>query len=90
MTHLVVITLTNAEHRALLELAARAGITIEEWVHRAAVDVASGLSDARSPRRDEGAKVRPWGSTPPLVVCGHCRMATRPVKTCDNCERALV
>ncbi len=87
MTHLILITLTNAERRALLELAARDDVTIEEWVHRAAMGA---VTDLRSPRRDEGAKSRPWGTTPPLVVCGHCRMETRPVKTCDNCEGTLL
>jgi len=90
MTHPVVATFSTAQHRILFALAARDGVTVERWVEQAtlsAIDRDTGES-RKLPRRDADAKA-PWGKTPPLVACRHCGIATRPVKSCDNCERPL-
>ncbi len=89
MTHMVVATFTSSQYRILFALAARDGVTVERWVEQAAVAASeSDSGEPRAPIRNAAAKA-PCGITTTLVVCGFCKLQTRPVATCDNCERPL-
>jgi hypothetical protein len=90
VTHLYVITFNNAQRRNVSFLAACDKISIERWVARAALlEVGRRLKPEPSPRNQQVARKRPSFNSPALVACPHCQIPTRPVSTCDNCERAL-
>ncbi len=91
MTHLYVVTFNNAQRRNLLSLAARDEISIEHWVERAAMSEAQRRMAPvpKIPRHELVARKRPTFRTPALAPCVHCLIPTRPVKTCDNCDKEL-
>ncbi len=95
MTRRLVLTITDEQHLLLAAVAGREGGSVEQWLltnalgvaEIAADDLGIRLAPRRSPRRDEGAESNP--TTAHMVTCPHCRIATRAVKTCDNCDRSL-
>ncbi len=95
MTQRLVLTITDDQHALLSAVAQREGGSAEQWVLSNALGLAAMVADElririeprRSPRRDEGAESNP--TTAHMMSCPHCRIETRAVKTCDNCDRRL-
>lgn len=90
MTHLYVVAFNNAQRRIIMGLAARDDLTIERWVARASLlEAERRLDPAPKAPRYEPARKRPTFNSPTLVACPHCNIPTRPVKSCDNCDKEI-
>lgn len=94
---IICVRLTDEQKKLFLAVARRDNQTIEQWVLSNAWALAQLYADElgvrldarKSPRRDEGAVPR-GVSTSGLVKCPHCKIPTRAVDTCDNCDRSIV